>query len=241
MCNDTGKDTPLRYSCLENLMDGGAWWATVHGVTRSQTRLSDFTFTFHFHALKKEMATHSSVLAWRIPGTGESGGLPSMESHRVGHDCVSAQSLQSYLTFCAPMDCSPPGCSVLGILQARILEWIAISSSRGSSWPRERNCVSCVSCTCRQILYCWATREVPFFLIFLCEIFSNFPSLFPLSLLVPHPSFHDWSTAFTSMAIAFLTCQTNQLISQQIKLLLKYKSDVFSQKSPMDLEDDLSS
>ena len=79
-------DTPLQYSCLENLMDGGAWWATVHGVTRSQTRLSDFTFTFHFHALKKEMATHSSVLAWRIPGMGESGGLPSMESHRVGHD-----------------------------------------------------------------------------------------------------------------------------------------------------------
>ena len=67
-------------------MDGGAWWAAVHGVTKSQTRLSDFTFTFHFHALEKEMATHSSVLAWRIPGTGEPGGLPSMGSHRVGHD-----------------------------------------------------------------------------------------------------------------------------------------------------------
>ena len=59
-------------------MDGGAWWAAVHGVTKNQTRLSDFTFTFHFHALEKEMATHSSVLAWRIPGTGEPGGLPSM-------------------------------------------------------------------------------------------------------------------------------------------------------------------
>ena len=67
-------------------MDGGAWWATVHGVTESQTRLSDFTFTFHFHALEKEMATHSSVLALRIPGMGEPGGLPSMGSHRVGHD-----------------------------------------------------------------------------------------------------------------------------------------------------------
>ena len=77
---------PQQYSCLENPMDGGAWWAPVHGVSKSQTRLSDFTFTFHFHALEKEMATHSSVLAWRIPGTGESGGLLSMGSHRVGHD-----------------------------------------------------------------------------------------------------------------------------------------------------------
>ena len=76
----------LQYSCLENRMDGGAWWAAVHGVARNQTRLSDFTFTFHFHALEKEMATHSSVLAWRIPGTEEPGGLPSMGSHRVRHD-----------------------------------------------------------------------------------------------------------------------------------------------------------
>ena len=73
-----GNGTPLQYSCLENPMDGGDWWAAVHGVARSQTRLSKFTFTFHFHALVKEMATHSSVLAWRIPGTGEPGGLPSM-------------------------------------------------------------------------------------------------------------------------------------------------------------------
>ena len=72
--------TPLQYSCLENPMDGGAWKAAVHGVAKSQTRLSDFTFTFHFHALEKEMATHSSVLAWRIPGTGETGGLLSMGS-----------------------------------------------------------------------------------------------------------------------------------------------------------------
>jgi len=67
-------------------MDGGAWWAAVHGVAEGWTRLSNFTFTFHFHALEKEMATHSGVLAWRIPGTGEPGGLPSMGSHGVGHD-----------------------------------------------------------------------------------------------------------------------------------------------------------
>ena len=81
-----GNGTPLQYSCLANPMDGGAWKAAVHGVARSWTRLSDFTFAFHFHALEKEMATHSSILAWRIPGTGEPGGLPSMGSHRVRHD-----------------------------------------------------------------------------------------------------------------------------------------------------------
>ena len=81
-----GNGTPLQYSCLENPTDGGAWKAAVHGVAKSRTRLSDFTFTFHFHALEKEMATHSSVLAWRIPGTGKLGGLPSMGSHRVRHD-----------------------------------------------------------------------------------------------------------------------------------------------------------
>ena len=81
-----GNGNPLQYSCLENPMDGGAWWAAVHGVAKNRTRLSDFTFTFHFHALEKEMATCSSVLAWRIPGTGEPGGLPSMGSHRVGPD-----------------------------------------------------------------------------------------------------------------------------------------------------------
>ena len=78
--------TPLQYSCLESPMDGGAWKAAVHGVAEGQTRLSDFTFTFHFHALEKEMATHSSVLAWTIPGTGKPGELPSMGSHRVGDD-----------------------------------------------------------------------------------------------------------------------------------------------------------
>ena len=81
-----GNGNPLQYSCLENLMGRGAWWAAVHGVAGSRTRLSDFTFTFHFHALEKEMATHSSVLAWRIPGKAEPGGLQSMGLHRVGHN-----------------------------------------------------------------------------------------------------------------------------------------------------------
>ena len=80
-----GTGTPLQYSCLENPMGGGAWWAAVHGVDKSRKRLSDFPFTFHFDALEKEMATHSSVLAWRISGTGKSGRLPSMGSNRVGH------------------------------------------------------------------------------------------------------------------------------------------------------------
>ena len=81
-----GNGNPPQYSCLENPMDGGAWKAAVHGVAEGWTRLSGFTFTFHFHALEKEMATHSSVLAWRIPGMAEPGGLPSLGSHRVGHD-----------------------------------------------------------------------------------------------------------------------------------------------------------
>jgi len=80
-------------------MDGGAWWAAVHGVAKSRTLLSDFTFTFHFHALEKEMATHSSVLAWRIPGMGEPGGLPSLGSHRVGHDWSDLAAAAATLCF----------------------------------------------------------------------------------------------------------------------------------------------
>ena len=81
-----GNGTPLQYSCLENPMDGGAWKAAVHGVAEGRTWLRNFTFTLHFHAVEKEMATHPRVLAWRISGTGEPDGLPSMGSHRVGHD-----------------------------------------------------------------------------------------------------------------------------------------------------------
>ena len=87
---EEGNGTPLQYFCLENPMDGGAWKATVHRVAEGRTRLSDFTFTFHFHTLEKEMATHSSVLAWRIPGTAE---LPSMVSHRVGLKRLSSSSI----------------------------------------------------------------------------------------------------------------------------------------------------
>ena len=86
LLNGEGNGTLHQYFCLENPMDGGAWWAAVHGAAKSRTRLSDFPFTFHFHALEKEVATHSSVLAWRIPGTAEPGGLPTMGSHRGGHD-----------------------------------------------------------------------------------------------------------------------------------------------------------
>ena len=100
-CIGEGNGNPFQCSCLENPMDGGAWWAAVHGVAKTQTQLSDFTFTFHFHALEKEMATHSSVLAWRIPGTGEPGGLPSMGLHRVRHDWsdLAAVAAFYYLNF----------------------------------------------------------------------------------------------------------------------------------------------
>ena len=86
LCLGEGNGTPLQYSCLENPMDRGAWWAAGHGVAKSQTRLSDFTFTFHFHALEKEMATHCSILTWEIPWTEEPGGLQVMVSQRVRHN-----------------------------------------------------------------------------------------------------------------------------------------------------------
>ena len=172
---------------MENPVDGGAWWAAVYGVAKSQTQLSDFTFTFHSHVLEKEMATHSSVLAWRTPGTGEPGGLPYMGSYRVGHDwsdlaaaaeiwpngktalyCYTAGSVwskwlhirlvmcvcvcarvharaQLCLILCDAMDWRPPGSSVHGILQTRILEQVTISCSRGSSQPRDWTWVSCIT------------------------------------------------------------------------------------------------
>ena len=89
---------PLQYSCLENPMGGGAWWAAVHGVAKSQTRLSDFTFTFHFPALEKEMATHSSVLAWRIPGTGEPGGCRLWGHTELDTTEATKQQQTSWLT-----------------------------------------------------------------------------------------------------------------------------------------------
>ena len=95
-----GNGTPLQYSCLENPMGRGAWQAAVHEVSKSQTRLSDFTFTFHFHALEKEMATHSCLLAWRIPGMGEPGGLPSSLWGHTDSDTTEAtqqQQQQQYM------------------------------------------------------------------------------------------------------------------------------------------------
>ena len=103
---------PLQYSCLENPMDGGAWWAAVHGVAKSQTRLSDFTFTFHFPALAGRFFT--SKATW--------------EAHS-SLTATAAKSLQSCLTLCDPIDGSPPGSPVPGILQARTLEWVAIAFS----------------------------------------------------------------------------------------------------------------
>ena len=92
-----GNGTPLQYSCLENPMDGGAWWAAVHGVAKSQTQLSDFTFTFHFHALEKEMATHSSTLTWKIPWTEEPSRLQSMGSLRVRQDSATSLSIFTFI------------------------------------------------------------------------------------------------------------------------------------------------
>ena len=97
-----GNGTPLQYSCLENPMDGGAWWAAVHGVAKRRTRLSDFPFTFHFHALEKEMATHSSVLARRIPGAAEPGRLPSMGLHRIRHDWSDSAAAAAAAAFSLP-------------------------------------------------------------------------------------------------------------------------------------------
>ena len=97
-----GNGTPLQYSCLENPTDRGAWKAALHGVVKSQTRLSDFTLTFHFHALEKEMATHSSILVWRIPGTAEPGGLPSMgvaQSRTRLKRLSSSSNINSYSLF----------------------------------------------------------------------------------------------------------------------------------------------
>ena len=167
-------------------MDGGPWWA-VHGVAEGRTRLSDFTFTFPFHALEKEMATHSSALAWRIPGTGEPGRLPSMGSYRVGQDWsdlaaaaaaaetkdwidqVKVLLTQIYPILCKTMNYSQPGSSVPGILQARILEWVAIPISRGSFWLRDQTQVSCMA---GKFFTIWATREVWWHFL-ICSVYQS--------------------------------------------------------------------
>ena len=115
-----GNGNPLQYSCLANPMDGGAWWAAVHGVARSRTRLRDFTLFFQFHALEKEMATHSSVLTWRIPGTGEPGGLPSMGLHRVGHDWSELAAVAATCYFAISVRESKWGGKVSGIINMKM-------------------------------------------------------------------------------------------------------------------------
>ena len=107
-CSREGNGNLLQYSCLENPMDGGTWWAAVHGVAKSWARLSDFTFSFHFHALEKEMATHSSILAWRIPGTEEPSWLLSLRSHRVGHDWSNLAAAAVWCSVHHRGDLSPP-------------------------------------------------------------------------------------------------------------------------------------
>ena len=97
-CIGEGNGNPFQCSCMENSKDREAWWALVYGVAQSWTQLSDLTFTFHFHALEEEMETHSSVLALRIPGTGEPGGLSSMGLHRVGHDWSDLESSSPFRT-----------------------------------------------------------------------------------------------------------------------------------------------
>ena len=118
-------------------MDGGAWWAAVHGVAKSWTRLSDFTFTFHFHALEKEMATHSSILAWRIPGTGEPGGLPSTGLHRIGHDwsdlaAAAAVIKQTSWNLDSHVGASPGGVLPLSLNVSRYLSLFSVSQPPGS-------------------------------------------------------------------------------------------------------------
>ena len=141
-------------------MDGGVWWAAVHGVTRSRTQLSDFTFTFHFHALEKEMATHSSVLAWRIPGTGEPGGLPSVGSHRVRHDWSDLAAIYVNETIC--MVICPSTRFKLIILWARmnhLVPWL----SQNAFWVLRHSFLSLTDCwwlyniqlkTSRGVLFC---------------------------------------------------------------------------------------
>ena len=117
-------------------MDGGAWWAAVHGVTRSRTWLSDFTFTFHFHALEKAMATHSSVLAWRIAGKGEPGGLPSMGSHRVGHNWSALATAAAWCYYIRSSCQNHSDCKLhqISCLWNQILTFLAsFSSILGSS------------------------------------------------------------------------------------------------------------
>ena len=183
-----GNGTPLQYSCLENPMNGGAWKAAVHGVAEGRTWLSDFTFTFHFPALASGFfttgATWEAPLLLLLSAAKSLQSCPTLCDHRrqptrlprpsdspgkstgVGcHfllQCIKVKSESKVVQSCptvTPMDYNPPLSYVHGILQARILEWVAISNSRRSSWPRDQTRVSCVYCVGRQVLYHWVTWE----------------------------------------------------------------------------------
>ena len=163
LCNycGEGNGTPLQYSCLENPMDGGAWWAAVHRVTRNQTRLSDFNFTFHFSlscigegngnplqcSCLENPRDGGACWAAVYQGAQSRTRLKQLSSSSSSMQLLKVKVLvaQSHLTLWNPMDYSPPGSSVHGILQARILEWVSIPFSRGSSWPRYWIHVSCVA------------------------------------------------------------------------------------------------
>ena len=136
---------PLQYSCLENPRDGEAWWAAVHGVAESWTWLSDFTFTFHFHALEKEMAIHSSVLAWRIPGTGEPGGLPSMGLHRVGHNWSDLAQHSTKVYACinmVPCQVIQEGSAEEAGAELHITGWVGCEQYKGPSGKHASKSIS---------------------------------------------------------------------------------------------------
>ena len=122
-------------------MDGGAWWGAVHGVRKSRTQVSNFPFTFHFHALEKEMATHSSVLAWRIPGTGEPGGLPSLGSHRVRHDWSDAAAAAATPIFLGFPDGSDRKESVCNVGNLDSIPGLGRSPGGGHSNPLQYSCL----------------------------------------------------------------------------------------------------
>ena len=130
--------TPLQYSCLENPMDGGAWWAAAHGVAKSWTRLSNFTFTHILQILPPNWDKLAQGLAYGKCSVN----VCWMKKWMSTYLCLRAKSLQLCPILGDTMDCSPPGSSVQGILQARILEWVAVPSSKGSSWSRDRTHVS---------------------------------------------------------------------------------------------------
>ena len=170
VCVGEGNGTPLQYCCLEKPMDGGAWWAAVHGVAKSRTQLSNFTFTFSLSCIGEGNGNPLQYClenprdrgAWwaAVYGVAQSRTRLKWLSSSSSSSCVCVRA-SSYLILYDSMDCSPPGSSIHGIFQATILERVSISYSRGSSQPRDRNCISCVSCIVGGFFTTWAIREAP--------------------------------------------------------------------------------